>query len=309
MVACCCRAGRLADAQQLLEIISDDGYRKRSTVAVAEALAAAGPIHDAVAFATARLSGNDLHQFLANAYRRAGQWKKAETAAGQIDDKYSRIATLAQIGAAMARAGEPRAALLFRKAARQAAAADVDAMAIVVSALVDCGRLDEAWETGRSLAPSLQTTKLLLDVAAPLARAGDQRGIDFLHQVWQACAAQKEREPFLLMLAALPRAGMADSTLDLANWLLRQTGLQSWERYRIRESLAEAGHLREAIRNLEIDGLDDYLEAVALLVMKAGGADQVIEESIRVAGWVRADWQRLSSRFPDCAEAHGESVL
>ena len=106
------------------------------------------------------------------------------------------------------------------------------------------------------------------------------------------------------MLAALPRAGMADSTLDLANWLLRQTGLQSWERYRIRESLAEAGHLREAIRNLEIDGLDDYLEAVALLVMKAGGADQVIEESIRIAGW-----QRLSSRFPDCAEAHGERVL
>lgn len=42
---------------------------------------------------------------------------------------------------------------------------------------------------------------------------------------------------------------------------------------------------------------------------KAGGADPVIEESIRIAGWVRADWQRLSSRFPDCTEAHGERVL
>jgi hypothetical protein len=300
IVVCCCRTGNLDVGERLLDSISNDIRRKESAAEVAQALAASRNVKDGEILARARLQDDDLFSCLARIYQNAGRWKEAEGAADRIERDYDRIVALAQLASAMARAGDVRAAVLFRKAHHTAKEGwdqwmgegfQRTALAAIVSALVACSWMEEAWETAQSMDRGPETANARLEVVAVNARAGNQSAISLLRDLRQQVEAQRERGPFLSLLPALARGGLADDALAIAARLLRETDLARHERWVVCESLAEAGHLALAIRHLDVDRVDSYLWNVASLVIKAGAVEGVIEQSIRIIGWVRPDWR------------------
>lgn len=308
---CCCRAGRLADAESLLDFISNEVLVKEAAATLAEALGAAGKVDAAVALAASRLDDDALFTCAAGIHERAGRWVKALDAARSIGSDYDRIVKLAEIGKSMALAREPQAPLVFQEArslvetARDECIDDTAylrqiALAAIVHALVSCSWLEDAWTTAESIETGLEGTKAKLNVAAALARTGDRRGIEFMSLIWQACAAQEKREPIVMLAWALAEGGFAEDTLSAVQPLLNAPDLDQPDRFDICRSLANAGLMAAAIQNLRDDSLDRYLEELAVMSLEmekhhAGTTAPLLKESVRIAGWVRSDWERIHS--------------
>jgi hypothetical protein len=313
VVVCCCRAGRLADAESLLKSIRNETFMKEAAAELAKALATDGKLDAAVTLARSRLNGDALFSCLAGVHKRAGRWDEALAAANSIQRCYARTTALAETGAAMARAEEARATVVFREARELAETTDGCrlALATIAYSLVSCTWLDDAWQIAESIETGWEATKARLHVAAALARRGDKRGIEIMHIVSEACAAETEREPILMFAAALSQAGFVEDTVAAASELRSDyhrteslfgsdIGLDQPDGFDILRWLAELGLIPTAIQNLQVDSLDRYLEELAVLALaldnhRAGMSAPLIKESVRIAGWVRADWHRMQS--------------
>ena len=301
VVRACSAAGRPVDAESLFSHIRNDVHRREAMEEVAFARGRLEQPEIAIAWAEERLEDDSLHWTTARIYRNSKRWVEAIDSVDRIARDYSRAANLAEIAAAMALAGETDAKDVFVRAESVARTATDDwstpeyiqtlALGAVASALVSCGWTDEAWRVAESTERNRDGAIPRLEAAAALARAGDQRGSAFIADFWNMCLQNSHRDGMLMICSALAQAGLAKDTEAVAGKLLADPTLEARERTTVCGYLAKAGLRAPALRNLQPDSLDVYLEELARIAAGWPDCADILRETVAVASWVRSDWK------------------
>jgi len=179
----------------------------------------------------------------------------------------------------------------------------------LVQALAQVGRFTQAMENTLYIKDDLEKAQALSAVAAALTNAGLKAEANRIFMEAKAATYAvksygRRKSAVWTFAAALSQAGHFDLAKKEVQALIddnlhRREGLSG-----LAAPMANIGRFAEAFTTLGLQRLDNFLYdltewASAFEKVQPRLSLEVMREAVRIAGWVRPQWQDISQLFPD----------